>query len=180
MSRGTFSTTGLVLKRSNVGESDRIVHLLTKDYGKLVCVAKGVRKVTSTKRAFLEPGNLIKGFFVTTKSMPLMTQATLDQDCSKMPATLDKFRQLTQILEIFERLFVEVELDDELYKRVLIIRAHVMAADAHPGKIRAHLNYLISELGFQDPKLSTYTSISDYVAALSDRPLNSFDYLSVK
>lgn len=180
MSSRTFSATGLILRRSQVGESDRIINILTQEYGKITCVAKGVRKMKSTKRAFVEPGNIVNAFFVKTQSMPLMTQATLAQDCSLMPMTLDKFRQLTQILEIYDRLFVEDELDHHVYQRAVKIRDHIVESTASAGKVRAHLDILISDLGYQPPKESEYTTISDYMAALSDRPLRSFEYLTVK
>lgn len=40
-------TTGIVLKRLNFGEADRIITLITPDHGKLRLMAKGVRKVKS-------------------------------------------------------------------------------------------------------------------------------------
>lgn len=180
MSSRTFSTTALILKRSQVGESDRVVSLLSQEFGKFTCIAKGVRKLKSTKRAFLEPGNIVKAFFVSTHTMPLLTQATLEEDCSKMPPTLDKFRQLTQILEIYERLFVEEEVDNFVFSRAMTIRDHIIHSTASAGKVRAHLDKLIADLGYQSPQESNYNSISDYMAALSDRPLKSFDYLTVK
>lgn len=38
------SYEGIVLKSINYGESDKIVHILTRESGKLTCIAKGVRK----------------------------------------------------------------------------------------------------------------------------------------
>lgn len=40
-------TTAIVLKRTNYGEADRILTLLTPDHGKLRVMARGVRKVKS-------------------------------------------------------------------------------------------------------------------------------------
>ena len=40
-------TTGIVLSRTDFGEADRIVTVLTPNYGKLRLMAKGVRKVKS-------------------------------------------------------------------------------------------------------------------------------------
>lgn len=180
MSARSFTTNGLVLKRSNVGETDRIVHLLTQEYGKLVCVAKGVRKLESTKRACLEPGNHIRGFFVATKSMPLLTQATLMSDCRTMELTLPKIRQLTQLLEILEALFVEQELEPEMFDAVLQLRERMVLNRASTVYVRDTLNEIITNLGFQHPEESAYPNISEYVAALSDKPMKSFEYLRVE
>lgn len=43
----SLGTQGIVLKRLNYGEADRIVTLLTSDYGKLRIMAKGVRRPKS-------------------------------------------------------------------------------------------------------------------------------------
>ena len=40
-------TTGIILTRIDYGEADRIITLLTPDYGKLRLMAKGVRRVNS-------------------------------------------------------------------------------------------------------------------------------------
>ncbi|HOI05010.1 MAG TPA: DNA repair protein RecO, partial [Candidatus Woesebacteria bacterium] len=73
----TFSSQAIVLKRRAMGETDRLLTLLTQDRGKLVVLAKGARRLTSSNRANLEPGNLIQAFFIETKSLTLLTQSRL-------------------------------------------------------------------------------------------------------
>jgi DNA repair protein RecO len=179
MKNKTFSIKGIVLKRVNVGETDRIINLLTQENGKMTCVAKGVRKIKSSKRAFLEPGNVIDAFLVKTKSLPLLTQAKLIDDCSKMKQTLGAFRQLSQMLEIFEKLFVEQELEQEIFFKALLLRKKITTSTASAKFVRDTLSEIITDLGFQHPKESKYLTISDYVSALSDRKMKSFDYLNV-
>ena len=180
MKRKTFSIKGIVLKRVNVGETDRIINLLTQEYGKMTCVAKGVRKIKSSKRAFLEPGNLINAFLVQTKSLPILTQATLINDCSTMKQTLSSFRQLSQMLEIFEKLFVEQEIELEVFSTILNLRKKISSSTASREFIKNSLTSIITQLGFQHPDNSKYDTISDYVSALSDRKMKSFDYLNIK
>jgi DNA repair protein RecO (recombination protein O) len=42
-----ISTKGIILSRINYGEADRIITILTPDYGKIRLIAKGVRKIKS-------------------------------------------------------------------------------------------------------------------------------------
>jgi DNA repair protein RecO (recombination protein O) len=42
-----FITEGIVLSRTDFGEADRIITVITPDYGKLRLIAKGVRKIKS-------------------------------------------------------------------------------------------------------------------------------------
>lgn len=50
----TYSSAGLVLKRTNFGEADRLVTLLTEKHGRVTAIARGVRKPLSKLRGFIE------------------------------------------------------------------------------------------------------------------------------
>jgi len=175
----SFRTSGLVLKRYNTGETDRIVTLLTQEYGKLPCIAKGARKLSSSKRAHFEPGNMIKGFFIQTKSWPLLTQSTLIANTEVMTPTLIRHRQLSLLLELYDRLFVEQEIDQQIYAQAIELRNSVIKNQATNTSLRKGFTNLITQLGYQDPKDSKYPTIIEYVSALSDKKVKSYEYLSV-
>jgi DNA repair protein RecO len=179
MAQKSFSTQALIIKRSNYRETDRFVTLLTPSRGKLMVVAKGVRKLNSSKRAFLEPGNIVKALIINTKGPALLTQATLLSAGLRNGANLSKIRQLLQILEIFDKLFVEEELEPTLYALVLEIRKLVLLKRQNRQLIQDKLCQLIEMLGFQNPKESQHKSIIDYVSALSEKKCKSFEYLKV-
>lgn len=180
MKSNSFSVTGIVLKRVSIGETDRIINLLTQEFGKISVVAKGIRKMKSSKRAYLEPGNIVSAYCIQTKSLPLLTQATLIDDCSAMQQNLSSYRSLLQLLEIFEKLFVEVELEPELFADILHLRNQVVVGKAPSKFVREKLSDIIVQMGFQHPQESKYTTISDYISALSDSKMKSFEYLEVK
>jgi DNA repair protein RecO len=173
----SFSTTALVLKRSNTGETDRVVTLLTQSHGKLVSVAKGVRKISSSKRAFLEPGNLVKGFFINTKSMPLLTQAELISDCCHVRTSLPRIRQLSQFLEILDKLFVEEEIGQDLFNLSIKLRNHLITIQKPNGLVKQYLGDILVQLGYQHPLETSHETILDYVSELADRKMRSFEYL---
>jgi DNA repair protein RecO len=175
-----FNVNGIILKRNKVGETDRVVTLLTQDYGKLVAVAKGVRKLTSSKRAALEPGNLVRAYFVKTKSLPLLTQAKLIDDCRQIRSDLVGIRKLTQYLEILEKLFVEEEIDPQLYQEILKLRQSIVEQKISNGQIKKNLENLIEKLGYQHPRNTEFSSVLDYVSSLADRPMRSFEYLAIQ
>lgn len=51
----TFKTQGIVLRRKNIRECDRVFFIYTRDYGKIEAVAKGACKIKSKLAAHLEP-----------------------------------------------------------------------------------------------------------------------------
>src|SRR5690349_11148474 len=55
MRRPLFRDDAVVLRVQKLGESDRIVTLLTRRHGRIRAVARGVRKMTSKYGARLEP-----------------------------------------------------------------------------------------------------------------------------
>lgn len=179
-SQKTFTLEGLVLRRVNTGESDRIVTLVTQEAGKFVCIAKGVRKLTSSRGSALEPGNHISGHFVKTKSLPILTQLTLISDTSPMTPSLARHRQLSLVLELFDRIFVEEELEPGVYELALQLRNAVIQNRATTSNLKQGFSQIITRLGYQSPGESKYASISEYVSALSDRKIRSFEFLSVQ
>lgn len=175
------STPAIILKRLNTGETDRIVTLLTPDQGKLVCVAKGSRKMTSTKRAYLEPGNLITAYLIQTKSLPLLTQAKLIADHAHCKQSLVKMRQLSQVLEIADRLFAEGVAEPELYHQLLHILKNLSQPDSHLGSVKQQLSELVAQFGFS--QISDHQpdqSLLDLVATISEKPMRSWDYLTIR
>ena len=56
----SLTTEGLIIKRKDFGEADRILTVLTDRFGKISVVAKGVRRITSRRAGNIELLNLVK------------------------------------------------------------------------------------------------------------------------
>lgn len=175
----TAPAEGIVLKRSNTGEADRIVTLLTREYGKIAGVAKGVRKLTSSKKSYLEPGNHIKVLLVKTGSLPIISQTTLVNQALGAATSLRSIRSLVQWLEIMDTVFVEEEIEEELYELVLATRSQCLQPHVRVAAIQQQLGLLLQRLGFADEAGQAQYSITQFVNMIADRPLKGFDYLSV-
>jgi len=50
----SYKTEGIIIKRKNFGEADRILTIFTKNKGKISIVAKGVRKINSRRAPHIE------------------------------------------------------------------------------------------------------------------------------
>lgn len=175
----SFKTEAIVLKRANTGETDRIVTLLSKDRGKIVCVAKGVRKLKSSNRATLEPGNLAQVFLIETRSLPILTQSKLLKEADLVRKSLAGISQLSQILEIFDRLFVEDYIEEGTSQLAFAIHRELLSDTKNNSKIKLLLQQLIQNLGYQDIKETAHLNILDYVAEITEKKMKSFDFLKV-
>lgn len=180
MKTRSFTCQAIVLKRSSVGETDRILTILSQEYGKLAVVAKGVRKLSSSRSAMVEPGNIIKAYCINTKSLPLLTQTSLIADTATARESLAQLKQLHQLLEILDRLFVEIELDIELFDLILRTREMIVSGRGSVTKIREQLEILITSLGFQTSAEAGFDNLSDYISSLSDKRVHSYEFLTPK
>ncbi len=71
----SFKTDGIVIKRKNIGESDKLITVLTKTFGKIRIKAIGVRKINSKRSPHVEPLNLTSLSFYKGKAAPILTEA---------------------------------------------------------------------------------------------------------
>ncbi len=176
----SHNTEAIVLKRVNTGEMDRIITLLTPGQGKVACVAKGVRKMTSSQRAYLEPGNHISVLLISTQNLPILTQTRLIHDFSETKQSLIGMKRLTAVLEIVDKLFPEGVEEESLFQSVIAILTQLSQPNLSSSAIQQKLADILQELGYQALEETTYESITEYVAALIDKPVNSYDFLTVR
>jgi hypothetical protein len=73
----SYQTTGIVIGRTNFGEADRIIRLLTPEHGKISAVAKGVRKIKSRAAGHLELFGEASLMLATGRNLDVITSARL-------------------------------------------------------------------------------------------------------
>lgn len=119
----TYKTEGIILRRTNLGEADRLLTIFTKNHGKIRCRAPGIRKTISRKGAHLELFNLSGLFLAQGKSLDIVTEAQTINNFSEIRKDLSKvwiayyFCELVDSLcgerqenwEVFELLKKELE-----------------------------------------------------------------------
>jgi len=72
-----YATEGIVLRREDYGEADRLVTLLTPAHGKLRALAKGARRLTSRKAGHIELFARTRLLLARGRTFDLITQAEL-------------------------------------------------------------------------------------------------------
>lgn len=70
-----YNTRGIILRRRDLGEADRIVTVYTVEFGKRSLVARGSRKTTSRIAGQLEPFSLVHLFIARTRGLDIVSQA---------------------------------------------------------------------------------------------------------
>jgi DNA repair protein RecO (recombination protein O) len=175
----SFSAVGIVLKRTNTGELDRVVTIFTKEYGKLVAVAKGSRKLTSSKLSALEPGCLIKAHFVKGGNLPILTQAQIVEDFSLIKSDLPQIRNMFQILEMLDSLLPEGDSQPQVFDMSMQLLSSLSEVGVNKtAVVRQTFANILSVLGFAEEKVDLTSSLHDYIESLTTRKLKAFAYLT--
>jgi DNA repair protein RecO (recombination protein O) len=136
----TYNTIGLVLKRRDYQENDRLFCLLTKDYGKIDVIAKGTKKISSKLNSYMEPFYLVKLMIAKGKVIDKLANVNLIKSYSNLrndnqllgfylinyltevidgliegkTLTTDKFDLLIEILDILDKKINDISKDQLL------------------------------------------------------------------
>lgn len=142
-----YKTEGVILKRKNFGEADRILTVFTKDKGKISVVAKGVRRITSRRAGNVELLNRVVMYLYQAKGMPVLTEAESLENFHKLKEDLTLSTVAFHIIELVDKLTAENQEDKILYQHLLEVLTRI---EEKPRQIliRAFEAKILSNLGF--------------------------------
>ena len=144
-----YKANALVLKRIPLGESDKIITLFTREYGKLNAVAKGSRKPTSRLAGASEPLSLFKGLFAEGKSLDLLTQCEVRESFPLIRADFDLFLRATYACELLERVTTERDAAPESFDLLVTTLQILQRARDADAVIHAYELQLTQQVGYE-------------------------------
>jgi len=121
MERRVYKVEGIILKRKNVGEADRIITIFTKEYGKLRATAKGIRKVTSRRAPHLEVFTHIRAVIHNGKTIDTLSEVDAIEMYSDLRRDLQRVSLAYYVLELTDSLLAEKQEHRDVF--VLLLRA---------------------------------------------------------
>lgn len=111
----TFCDSGIVLRTHKLGETDRIVRLITREHGKRSAVAKGIRKTTSSFSGKLEPFTCSRVLLYEGRTLDILRQAEIEVSFHQLREDLNQYLRASVTAEIIEKMTVEREPRPELF-----------------------------------------------------------------
>jgi DNA repair protein RecO (recombination protein O) len=145
----------IVLKKKEVGETDRLYTLYTENSGKLQLVAKGVRKPEAKLAGQLE--TLMQGLIIVVKGKGTgkIAGAVAEKSFVHVRSDLDILKRVLETVSIFERLVGLEEKDPELFALLsqYLELVNDLAQEGKKEKVllisEAFLFQLFSHLGYE-------------------------------
>jgi DNA repair protein RecO (recombination protein O) len=173
----TYRIEAVVLKRSNYGEADRIVTLFSREVGKLVVVAKGVRKITSKRLGSLEPGTLLSALVIKGKGMDILSGTVIINSFAATKKDLVAITQLSQLLEVIDLLTRENQELPDVYQVLVNTLTSLTQTTNRKQMLLAAFHQIASLLGFAPPEDLSETALKNYIESIAERHLHSKEYL---
>ncbi|MDX1689962.1 MAG: DNA repair protein RecO [Acidimicrobiia bacterium] len=138
---------GIVLRSFPLGESDRIVVLLSPNHGKVRAVAKGVRKTKSRFGGRLEPFTHVDLVLYEGRNLDTITQASVIEAYPRLRGDLDRVLPAGTMVEVVDAVTQEAE---SAVRAFLLLRRGLdvlEAAPPHPDLVASFLLQMADVVG---------------------------------
>lgn len=106
----SFRTPALILKRRDFGEADRLLTILTPHYGKIDVIARGARKLNSTKTGHVELYTRAEMLIHTGRDLAMAAQAEMSAANLALREDLTRGAYAGYAAELLDRLTAQDEL----------------------------------------------------------------------
>jgi DNA repair protein RecO (recombination protein O) len=102
-----IKSEGIVIKRKNFGEADKILTVFTRENGKIQIKAKGVRRISSRRSPHVELLNHVSLTLYKADKLPILTEAQVIHDFSSLKKNLTRVWAAYHICELVDGLCPE-------------------------------------------------------------------------
>ncbi|MFA6453517.1 MAG: DNA repair protein RecO [Microgenomates group bacterium] len=176
---GVITTEGIIIKRSNFGEADRILTVITPYKGKIKIVAKGVRKITSRRGGNVELLNKVRLHIYQSTGMPILTEAESIETFPKIKNDLIMSSYGSYIIELADKLLPEEQANPAAYQLLASILG-LLETNPRQIFIRAYELKLLSVMGFWSlDEISVTSEIKDLLETLQHETWTNIEKMDI-
>jgi len=140
-------TLGLILKRQNIGETDRILTIFSPDLGKKRVMVKAVRRPLSKLAGHLDTFMLSQLMLTDNEDLPRVTSAVLAEPFEEIRNSLPLTQKAFAVSKIVERVILEDVAQRPVFQLTLDALARLNAGRDWTVTWLFFLNELLNELG---------------------------------
>ncbi|HRT81789.1 MAG TPA: DNA repair protein RecO [Oscillospiraceae bacterium] len=127
-----INTEGLVIRERSVGENDRLITVLTRDYGLVKAFANGAKRLKSRSQSATQLLAYSSFVFYQGRDSYTVNDARSIEIFFKLRQDIEKLSLAQYFCELAEELAPEMDAADE-YLKLMLNALHFLANDARPG-----------------------------------------------
>lgn len=144
-----IKTLALILKKQNIGETDRIVTVFSPTLGKKRVIARAVRRTTSKLAGHLDTFMLSQLILTEDADLPKVTSAVLIESFENVRESLPKLERAFAVSKIVERVILEDVSQQSIFQLTLDALSRINSDEAWPTTWLMFLSELAHRLGLQ-------------------------------
>lgn len=148
----TKKISGIIISRRNWGEADKLLSIYTQDQGKVIVLAKGIRKASSKRAPLLELFTYVNLLVHQGKKFAYVTEVTSAQAFVNIRTRLERLFFAYICLELVERLSVEDQPADKIFRELLKLMTALNDLQTTRAKAYENLTefkrFILEDLGF--------------------------------
>ena len=175
-----YKAEAIILKRKIIGETDRILTLFSKQYGKIKVIAKGIRRTSSKRSPHLELFNHVDLVLHKGKIWDSVTDVNTIEIFQGLRKHLSRISIAYYLSELVDRLLPEKQEHTDIFA-LLIESFHVL----NQGKYKKGREFceqrsllLLQMLGYiPDAHAMDFIKIQSFIENIIGKRLNTKDYI---
>lgn len=144
-----YRTEGVVIRRSDVGEADRILTLYTPGRGKVRLVAKGVRRPGSRMAGHIELFSHSTFLVARGRNLDIVTQVQTLQAFASLRQNLERIGWASYLVELLDRMAPEQAENDPSFHLLLEALSHLDLGRDPERVARAYELHLLAYMGYR-------------------------------
>lgn len=178
-----YKTEGIILKRKNIGESDKLITVFTKHFGKKLLLAKGIRRITSRRAPHLELFTYVNLLLHPGKTFDTITEVTTQANFSYIRKKLERVGFAYTALEITDKLTAENQESSIIFSSLINFLTQLNTHHMTRSEARANLTEFtrttLSNLGFiSQDMLHSQQSLDEMIETIIESKLKASELLT--
>ncbi len=149
----SVTMTGYVLRKHLLPSHDAVVHVYSREYGKVSLIAKGLRATQSKRSAMLQTGNLITAEFLEREDLSLLTTTQLISGFTSLKADWMRAQIMYSLLLVVDRLAPPFQAEPQIYLHLHSGMIGIAQSDSPAAVFRQQIRRMIPEFGYVVPEI---------------------------
>lgn len=168
-----FKTSGLVLKRINFSEADKILTVFTQNRGKIRVLAHGIRRIKSRRAPHLELFNHVDLLLHDARVFPIVTEAKVVNDHSALKKDLRLSGYLFYLAEVIDKILPDHQPHPEIFTDLVRLLESKLSDDA----IKKFGVQLLWNLGYLPKGEYPRLGVTDFIESVIEKRIRSKKFL---
>lgn len=174
----SYKTEGVILKRTNYGEADRILTVFTKHHGKIKILAKGVRRIKSRRGPNVELFNWVVLFLRHGKNFDLLSEAEVKNSFQFLRKDLHRVGLTYQVCELVDRLCPERQENRQVFDLLTGSLQNLSIGDGGKEVIPNFELALLQELGYWPRHKLPPVNVESFIEQILEKKLKTPKFLA--